>query len=112
LPDPAELDIELRKAGVTLRLLHLEYVERNPDSAYGYTQFCERYWAWKLTQRMTMRQVHRAGDKLFVDYSGKKPSIIDPETGERIEVELFVTVLGGRTTPTLRRRARRPLRTG
>jgi len=94
LPDPAALDIELRKVGVTLRLLHLEYIESNPVGAYGYTQFCEHYRAWKKTQRVTMRQVHRAGDKLFVDYSGKKPSIVDPETGERIEVELFVAVLG------------------
>jgi transposase len=93
LPDPAALDLELRKVGVTLRLLHLEYVEHNPG-AYGYTQFCEHYRAWKLTQRVTMRQVHRAGDKLFVDYSGKKPCIVDPETGARVEVELFVAVLG------------------
>jgi transposase len=41
-----------------------------------------------------MRQVHRAGDKTFVDYSGKRPCIFDPKTGERIEVELFVAVLG------------------
>jgi transposase len=41
-----------------------------------------------------MRHVHRAGDKVFVDYSGKKPTIVDPSTGERIEVELFVAVLG------------------
>jgi transposase len=94
LADPATLDLELRKAGVTLRLLHVEYLERNPVGAYGYTQFCEQYRAWKLTQRVTMRQVHRAGDKLFVDYSGKKPCIVDPETGARIEVELFVAVLG------------------
>jgi len=94
LPDPAALDIELRKTGVTLRLLHLEYIESNPVGAYGYTQFCDHYRAWKQTQRVTMRQVHRAGDKLFVDYSGKKPSIVDPETGTRIEVELFVAVLG------------------
>lgn len=94
LPDPATLDLELRKVGVTLRLLHLEYVERNPVGAYGYTQFCDAYRAWKQTQRVTMRQVHRAGDKLFVDYSGKKPHIVDPETGARIEVELFVAVLG------------------
>jgi transposase len=94
LPDPATLDLELRKTGVTLRLLHLEYLERNREGAYGYTQFCEHYRAWKQTQRVTMRQVHRAGDKLFVDYSGKKPHFVDPETGERIEVELFVAVLG------------------
>jgi transposase len=94
LPDPATLDLELRKVGVTLRLLHLEYVERTPVGAYGYTQFCDHYRAWKQTQRVTMRQVHRAGDKLFVDYSGKKPCIVDPETGARVEVELFVAVLG------------------
>ena len=94
LPDPAMLDLELRKAGVTLRRLHLEYVARNPVGAYGYTQFCEQYRAWKRTQRVTLRQVHRAGDKLFVDHAGKPPCLVDPDTGERIEVELFVAVLG------------------
>ncbi len=94
LPDPATLDLELRKTGVTLRLLHHEYLEQNRVGAYGYTQFCAHYSGWKKTQSLTMRQVHLAGDKLFVDYSGKKPSIIDVETGERIEVELFVAVLG------------------
>lgn len=94
LPDPATLDVELRKPGVTLRLLHHEYLEQNPTGAYGYTQFCAHYKAWKKTQSLTMRQVHRAGDKLFVDYSGKKPRIVDVETGEPIEVELFVAVLG------------------
>jgi transposase len=94
LPDPAKLDIELRKTGVTLRLLHHEYLEQNRTGPYGYTQFCAHYKAWKKTQLLSMRQVHRAGDKLFVDYSGKKPSIVDVETGERIEVELFVAVLG------------------
>jgi transposase len=41
-----------------------------------------------------MRQVHRAGEKLFVDYSGNKPRIVDPQTGEVTEVELFVAVFG------------------
>ena len=94
LPDPATLDVELRKTGVTLRLLHHEYLEHNRVGAYGYTQFCAHYNGWKTTQSITMRQVHLAGDKLFVDYSGKKPSIIDVETGESIEVELFIAVLG------------------
>ncbi len=94
LPDPATLDVELRKTGVTLRLLHHEYLEQNRSGAYGYTQFCAHYKAWKKTQRLTMRQVHRAGDKLFVDYSGKKPRIVDVESGAFIEVELFVAVLG------------------
>jgi transposase len=94
LPDPASLDVELRKLGVTLRLLHHEYLEQHRDGAYGYTQFCEHYKAWKRTQLVTMRQVHVAGDKLFVDYSGKRPAIVAGATGEQVAVELFVAVLG------------------
>jgi transposase len=91
--DPAELDIELRRKGVTLQLLHLEYLECHPNG-YRYTQFCQIYKDWKKRQGLTMRQVHRAGEKLFVDYSGTKPSIVDPHTGEVREVELFVAALG------------------
>lgn len=93
LPDPAYLHVELRRPGVTLQLLHLEYLEQHPDG-FRYTAFCAHYNAWLSTQRPTMRQVHRAGEKLFVDYSGNKPCIVDPATGEATEVELFVAVLG------------------
>jgi transposase len=93
LPDCAYLHTERRKPGVTLELLHLEYLERHPNG-YQYTQFCEYYRRWLEKQAPTMRQVHLAGEKLFVDYSGKKPHIVDPKTGECIEVELFVAVLG------------------
>jgi transposase len=93
LPDPLYLHTELRRAGVTLKLLHVEYLEQQPDG-YGYTQFCRHYNEWADRRRLTMRQVHRAGEKLFVDYAGKKPAIIDAKTGERIEVELFIAVLG------------------
>jgi transposase len=93
LPDPAHLHLELRRPGVTLRLLHDEYLEQHPDG-YGYTQFCLHYKDWLAARRLTMRQVHRAGEKLFVDYSGKKPSFVDARTGERVEVELFVGVMG------------------
>lgn len=93
LPDPVRLHMELRRPGVTLRLLHLEYLEQHPDG-YGYTQFCRHYNDWCDRRRLTMRQTHHAGDKLFVDYAGKKPSIVDPQTGERVEVELFIAVLG------------------
>ena len=65
----------------------------NPDG-YRYTQFCEHYKRWCQDRRLSMRQIHRAGEKLFVDYSGKKPEIVDPATGEVREVELFVAVLG------------------
>jgi transposase len=93
LPDPAYLHTELRRKGVTLQLLHVEYLEQHRDG-YGYTQFCEHYRRWLACHAPTMRQVHRAGEKLFVDYSGKKPHVTDPKTGECVEVELFVAVLG------------------
>jgi transposase len=93
LPDPQYIHIERRKAGVTLELLHLEYLEQHPDG-YRYTQFCDSYRRWLKERGLTMRQEHRAGEKLFLDYSGKKPCIVDPKTGEVIEVELFVAVLG------------------
>jgi len=93
LPDPAYIHVERRRPGVTLELLHLEYLEKNPGG-YRYTQFCEHYRKWLKKRRLSMRQVHRAGEKLFVDYSGKKPHVVDPKTGECTEVELFVAVLG------------------
>lgn len=93
LPDPVYIHNERKKTGVTLELLHLEYLEQHPDG-YRYTQFCEVYRDWLKKHRLSMRQVHRAGEKLFVDYSGKKPSIVDPETGVVTDVELFLAVLG------------------
>ncbi len=93
LPDCAYLDTERRKSGVTLELLHLEYLERHP-TGYRYTQFCALYRRWLARQGRTMRQVHRAGEKCFVDYAGQKPPLIDGATGEVLPVELFVAVLG------------------
>ena len=80
LPDPALLHAERKKPGVTLELLHHEYLERHPDG-YAYTQFCEYYRRWCGDRRLSMRQVHVAGEKLFVDYAGKKPQLTDPNTG-------------------------------
>ena len=93
LPDFVYLLTELRQPGVTLELLHHEYLERHPGG-YRYSQFCERYRQWVKRQRRSMRQVHRGGEKLFVDYAGQHPKVIDPETGEVREPELFVAVLG------------------
>jgi len=93
VPDCAWIHRERRRVGVTLELLHMEYLEQHPDG-YRYSQFCEIYRKWLRRRGLSMRQVHRAGEKTFVDYSGKKPCIWDAKTGERIEVELFVAVLG------------------
>lgn len=93
LPDPAYLHLELRRPHVTLRLLHEEYLEKQP-SGYGYTKFLELYREWANKHQLVMRQVHKAGEKCFVDYAGKKPSYVNPATGERVECELFVAVMG------------------
>jgi transposase len=93
LPDPVWIHTELRRVGVTLELLHLEYLEVHPDG-YRYAAFCRHYQRWLRRHHPSMRQVHKAGDKAFVDYSGKKPQLVDPTTGEVVEVELFVAVLG------------------
>ena len=93
VPDWSQLHQELKKPGVTLSLLWLEYRARHP-AGYGYSQFCERYRRWARALKPSMRQVHRAGEKLFVDFSGKRPSLVDATTGEVVVVELFVGVLG------------------
>jgi transposase len=92
-PDPIYIHKELKRTGVTLELLHLEYLEEH-SGGLRYTAFCDTYRHWLKTAGIVMRQTHRAGEKLFVDYSGKKPRHVDPTTGEVIEAELFVAVLG------------------
>jgi transposase len=89
---------ELSRVGVTLQTLWLEYREgaaaAAPFKAYEYSRFCDLYARWRGKLAVSMRQVHRAGEKAFLDYSGKKPRIVDRVTGEVTEVELFVAVLG------------------
>ena len=91
-PDVERIHQELKRVGVTLHLLWEEYREANPKG-YAYSQFCKIYrrWAQKLTP--SMRQVHRAGEKTFIDFSGKRPQLTNPP-GEAIPAELFVAVLG------------------
>src|SRR5216683_2733019 len=93
VPEWPQLHQELKKPGVTLSLLWLEYRGQHP-SGYAYSQFCERYRRWARALKPSMRQVHRAGEKLFVDFSGQRPHLVDPTTGEELAVELFVGVLG------------------
>jgi transposase len=93
LPDPVWMHAELRRPGVTLELLHMEYLREHPKG-YRYTAFCDAYRTWLAGRGVVMRQQHKAGDKTFVDYSGSKPHVVDRATGEIIEVELFVAALG------------------
>ena len=92
-PDWATLVRELKRDGVTLQILWEEYRAIHPDG-YGYSRFCELYRSFERKLSPTMRQSHPAGDKVFVDYSGKTVPIVDPVTGEVRSAELFVAVLG------------------
>lgn len=93
-PDPVEIHKALMSGvGVTLELLHLEYLAEHP-TGLKYTAFCDRYRAWKKRRNVTMRQPHRAGENAFTDFSGKRPHYVDPTTGARVDAELFVAVLG------------------
>ena len=81
-----------RKFNLTLSQLWLEYKEKHPDG-YQYTQFCENYWRWRKRLDYCLRQEHRGGEKLFVDYSDGL-SIVDALTGEMTLTQLFVSVWG------------------
>ena len=93
-PDWNDVDREMRKTGVTIRLLHLEYQQGLASGAMSETEFRRRYEKHRRAHGLVMRQIHPPGGSLFIDYSGKRPSITDPATGERTPVELFVAVQG------------------
>ncbi|MFH1367854.1 MAG: IS21 family transposase [Elusimicrobiota bacterium] len=83
---------ELKRPNVTLSLLWEEYKAMNPDG-YQYSYFNELYCNWKEKLNVSMRQDHKAGEKLFVDY-GEGLNIIDRSTGEVVPVQMFIGVWG------------------
>lgn len=93
VPDCASLHTELKRKGVTLMLLWEEYLSEHPQG-YRYSQFCELYRQWARKLKFSMRQIHKAGEKLFVDYAGQTLPIVNPHTGEISESQIFVAVLG------------------
>lgn len=93
-PDYPHIHQELKRKGVTLQLLWSEYVASHPERALRYSQFCHRYRQWRQRQKRSMRQLHRAGEKLFIDYCGPTVPIVDPTTGELRQAQVFVAVLG------------------
>jgi transposase len=92
-PDWADLARELKRPGVTMTILWEEYREVHP-CGYGYSRFCDLLRGFQRRLTPVMRQHHVAGEKAFVDYSGKRIGIVDPATGEIREAEIFVGVLG------------------
>ena len=71
-PDWAVVDMELRRKGVTLELLWLEYKQAHPAEGYQYSQFCFHYRQWRQAQNVVLRQSYRGGEKMFVDYAGRR----------------------------------------
>ncbi len=92
-PDWAHVHGQLRDKHVTLQLLWSEYRQAHPDG-YGYSWFCGHYRAWQGRIDVVMRQHHRAGEKLFVDWAGDTLPYVDAATGEVREAALFLAVLG------------------
>ena len=95
VPDWREVHRELKRRDrhVTLRLVWLEWKEKNPDG-HGYSQFCHHYQGWLAGQDVVMRLSYRAGERCFVDFSGDTIEIVDPATGEATKADVFVGVLG------------------
>jgi len=92
-PDWSLIHTELRKKSVTLRLLWVEYREAHPDG-YGYSQFCALYREWAKHLKPSMRLSHKGGEKVFVDYAGQTVPVVDPHTGEILQAQIFIGVLG------------------
>ncbi len=93
IPDWSVIHQELRHKGVTLFLLWQEYRQTHPVG-YQYSWFCEHYRAWRGKLDVVMRQDHRVGEKLFVDYAGQTVPVVDRVTGEIREAQVFIAVLG------------------
>lgn len=92
-PDWARVAQELKRKGVTLTLLWQEYRTAHPEG-YGYTWFCERFAAWQRRAHPTFRHRHAAGAVLQTDYAGPTVEVVDPQTGEVRQAQIFVAVLG------------------
>ena len=87
------MEKELRRTGVNRWVLWEEYKRKHP-AGYSYGQFCHHYQQWSKYTDSCMHFEHKAGDKVFVDYAGKKLQIVDKQTGEIKSVEVFVAILG------------------
>ena len=94
LPDWSQVYQELHHKQVTKHLLWEEYTQQYPNRSYSYPQYCFLYGQWLSKQKRSMRQVHTAGDKLFVDYAGQTVPIVQASTGEVRFAQVFVAVLG------------------
>ncbi|MFT5116403.1 MAG: transposase, partial [Parasphingorhabdus sp.] len=93
VPDWSIVHQERKRQGVTLFLLWQEYRQCHPQG-YQYSWFCDQYRLWRGQLDVVMRQDHKAGEKLFIDYAGQTAEVVDRHTGEVRQAQIFVAVLG------------------
>ncbi|MDF0379022.1 IS21 family transposase [Methylophilus sp. YYY-1] len=93
-PDCTVIHQEMKQKGATLKVLHDEYLAANNGIGMGYSSYCDRYRIFKEALSPVMRQIHIAGEKVFVDYAGPTMNIVDPQTGYIQTAQIFVGVMG------------------
>jgi transposase len=84
---------ELGRVGVNRMVLWQEYKEKDPGG-YSYSQFCYHFQQWHASRKSSMHIEQKPGDKMYVDFAGKKFPIVDRVTGEINEIEMLVATLG------------------
>ena len=95
VPDWTQVHQELKRKAMTKQLLWEEYCQSYPNNCYSYSQFCDLYMQWSKRQKRSMRQLHKAGEKAFIDYAGMTIPIVNQHTGEILfDAQMFVAVLG------------------
>ena len=87
------MEKKLKKRGITRKILWQEYIASHQDG-YKVSQFKYHYQQWLKRSKPVMHIEHSAGDKMYVDYSGQKLHLVDKDTGEITDVEVFLSVLG------------------
>ncbi|MCY3629044.1 MAG: IS21 family transposase [Bacteroidetes bacterium] len=85
---------QLSRKGMTLERIWFDWIQEYPDG-YSYGHFCACYRKWCRAQKITMRIHHKAGERLYVDFAGKRMEVMDPNTGEVTKVQIFVAAMGG-----------------
>jgi len=96
-PDFIVMHSELKLKGVTKQLLWEEYQQIHGSDAYQYSQYCQLYRDWVGTLKRSMRQTHKAGEKVFIDYCGPTIPIVNPDTGDCRKAQIFVACWGAST---------------
>jgi transposase len=104
LPEPSDrykalepflpkMEKELKKRGMTRHIQWERYIAMHPDG-YKITQFKYHYQQWLKRSKPVMHIEHIAGDKMYIDFAGEKLHLVNKDTGEISDVEVFVSVLG------------------